>query len=157
MNGTASSVLALTLALAFFVSACDRHDGSKPSAERTFQVPTATEAFHLRSECALLGQKIMEENFIGSALRQPQVSHYTPMTNRCFVQLTVSTVTKPRDNYDIFLYDAQTRDMLASVSVKSGEKFGIIFGQAPLGSTADAGFVEVSEFINKTMENDRKQ
>jgi hypothetical protein len=106
----------------------------------------------------------MEENIIGRDLRQSQVSHYDPKSNRCYVQLTVSHMTTPRDNYDIFLYDGQTRDMLASVSVEHGEKVGMVFVEVPSNptehhgaSTTDHGFAEGREFIDRAMEDDRKE
>jgi hypothetical protein len=139
---------------------------SRPPAEdRSYKLPTATEVFHLRSECARLGEKIMEENLIGGALSQPQESHYDPKTNRCYVQLTVMSA-KPGD-YTTDLYDGQTREMLAFASVEHGEKVGVVFvpqntfdkpGRKLMGTTnTDAGFTEAREFINKAMEDNRRQ
>src|SRR3990172_1063562 len=64
---------------------------NKAGITPTFQPPTATEVFRLRSECAKLGEKILENNTVGSAVTQSQVSHYDPQTNRCYVELTVQT------------------------------------------------------------------
>lgn len=48
--------------------------------------------------------------------------------------------------------------MLASTSVKHGEKVGILFGKSMRDtSEGDAGLAEATEFINKAMEDDRKQ
>ena len=75
---------------------------------------TATEIFHLRSECAHLGQKILDGNFVGVALTEDQVSHYDPQTNRCYVQLTVQTadLSKSADYFSTTLYDGQTGEIL---------------------------------------------
>lgn len=51
--------------------------------------PTATEVFNLRSKCAELGDKILENNVVGNALTQEVKSHYNPETNRCYVELDV--------------------------------------------------------------------
>ena len=59
------------------------------SNEVVFKAPTGAEVFHLRSECAKFGEKIMDGNIIGPALYQDQVSHYNPKTNRCYVELDV--------------------------------------------------------------------
>lgn len=65
---------------------------------------------------------------------------------------------RDRWGLDIFLYDGQTREMLASTSVKHGEKVGILFGKSMRDtSEGDAGLAEATEFINKAMEDDRKQ
>src|SRR4029077_13591022 len=58
---------------------------------RVGEAQTATEVFQLRLASAELGQAILANNFIGTALTQDQVSHYIPRTNRCYVELTVQT------------------------------------------------------------------
>jgi hypothetical protein len=128
-----------------------------PAEDRAYKPPTATEVFHLRSECVRLGEKIVEENLIGSAQWMTQEFHYNPKTNRCYVRLTDTDKIKPRENYGINLYDGQTREMLAFAQVKHGEKVGMVSGTTMRDTTeADAGFAEAMEFINKAMENDRK-
>jgi hypothetical protein len=79
------------------------------------QLPTATEVFQLRSACADLGQKILEDNAVGTALTKDQVSHYDSRTNRCYVELTINTadLTQGLDYLHRVLYDGQTREMLA--------------------------------------------
>ena len=48
--------------------------------------------FRLRSECAKLGEKILAENPSGNDnFIDSQVSHYNPLTNRCYVELRDST------------------------------------------------------------------
>ena len=51
--------------------------------------PTATEVLNLRSQCAALAGKMLEEQVIGAALTQSQISRYDPRTNRCYVEITV--------------------------------------------------------------------
>jgi len=123
--------------------------------------PTATEIFHLRSECAALGEKILENNVVGSALAQSQVSHYEPRTNRCYVELTVQTadLTKPQDTMDRFLYDGQTGEMLAVARIGKGKRHGMVYDKQhePDYSTNDAGFGEASAYIDDRMADDRKR
>ena len=144
----------IAMALTLFTSCQTR----RPTEDRAYRPSTATEVFHLRSECVRLGEKIVEENPIGSAQSMTQEFHYNPKTNRCYVRLTDTDKTKPRENYGINLYDGQTREMLAFAQVKNGEKVGMVSGTTMRDTTeADAGFAEAMEFINKAMEYDRKQ
>jgi hypothetical protein len=99
--------------------------------QRTHQLPTATEVFNLRSKCAALGERILEDNTIGSALTQSQVTHYEPRTNRCYVELTIQTadLSKPIDQHynHRVLYDGQTKEMLAWALIERGKKGGMVF------------------------------
>src|ERR1035437_3922313 len=83
----------------FFVSSgCQKSPTPKPVAdEPTFQKPTATEVFNLRTKCAELGEEINGKyDFTGSELAathrllitQEHFSHYDPQTNRCYVELS---------------------------------------------------------------------
>jgi len=69
------------------------------------QLPTATEVFNLRSECAKLGEKLQHGAASDAARTVSQVSNYRPWTNRCYVELTTE--------HDVSLYDGQTGKMLA--------------------------------------------
>jgi hypothetical protein len=72
-----------------------------------------------------MGEKALQNNFIGNALTQEQVSHYNPKDNRCYVKLSVHTadLTTPRENYIEYdyLYDGQSNEMLAD-TIQKGEK-----------------------------------
>ena len=140
---------------------------NKSQITTAFQLPTATEVFHLRSECASLGEKILENNHVGSALTQSQTSHYDPQTNRCYVELTVQTadlVTPVGDwlNHR-YLYDGQTGELLAVANMKGtpgqGEKretSGMVF--VPIAKKSDmTGFEGASLFIDSMMADDRKR
>jgi hypothetical protein len=54
-----------------------------PNAAPTAPRASASEVFCLRSECAALGQKIVDEDVVGVALTVTAASHYNPGTNRC--------------------------------------------------------------------------
>lgn len=124
--------------------------------------PTATEVFHLRSECAQLGQKILEGNVIGIKLTQDEVSHYDPKTNRCYVQLTVMTadLSRPATYYATTLYDGQTGEMLAWARMQNNKKSGMVFGVPPPDGhdpdVPDPFWNQATDFINGKIEDDRK-
>jgi predicted nucleic acid-binding Zn ribbon protein len=128
------------------------------SAPATGPTPTAAEMFHLRSECAQLGQKILNSSLVGVALTQDEVSHYDAKTNRCFVELTVHTadLSKPAEYYAAYLFDGQTGEMLASARMENNKKSGVIFGVPPPdGHDPDAFWNQATGFINGKMEDDR--
>jgi hypothetical protein len=126
--------------------------------QRSFQLPTATEIFNLRSKCAALGEKILEETVVGTALYQSQVSHYEPQTNRCYVELTVQTADPSKLIYlHRVLYDGQTKEMLASAKIEKGTKSGIVFDrQHKSGPLTNAGWDDASDYMDKMMADDRK-
>jgi hypothetical protein len=76
------------------------------------QLPTATEVFNLRSECAKLGEKLLHNAAGGAARSVSQVSNYRPWTNRCYVELTTE--------HDVNLYDGQTGRLLAHYAQEPG-------------------------------------
>ncbi len=133
---------------------------TKAGPEPTVSLPpTATEVFHLRSECAQLGEKILAANVIGVALTHDQVSHYDPKTNRCYVQVTVQTndLTKSNDYYATYLYDGQTSEMLAWARIEHGKKSGNVFGLAPPDKKGpDVFWDQAIHYMNDKMEDDRQ-
>lgn len=129
---------------------------AQPTAQQptpTFQPPTATEAFHLRSECAKLGQEILAGNMVGAALTQDVTANYDARDNRCYVDLTVMTadMNVPQDSpafvHSRSLYDGQTRELLAEAHIKNGQKAGIVYK----GAITPIGFDPVIEYINAKM------
>jgi len=76
--------------------------------------------FHLRSECAQLGEKLLEkkkkEDMAGND-DWSQSSHYDPETNRCYVEITTVTADRSDPHFQGFdeLYDGQTGEELATV------------------------------------------
>ena len=104
----------------------DNNKSEKPLPAANFRIPTATEVFHLRNECAKMGEKILSETLIGIDLSKSQVSKYDPKSNRCYVELFIAS-TDPKDELytNSVLYDGQTGEMLAFATDKSGkETFG---------------------------------
>lgn len=150
--------LLLILVSLVLASSCESKKSMQPEPKQPAsiaaqQLPTATEVFHLRSECTELGVKIMSENFIGTALTQSQVSHYNSETNRCYVELTVQSVdlnavgTKS-EYFAAYLFDGQTKELLAFTKIEKGIKSGIAFKKTI------SSFDKVSTYINEMMKDE---
>jgi hypothetical protein len=129
-------------------------------AQKALVPPTATEIFRLRSECAALGRKILDENIVGPALTQTQISRYNPLTNRCYVELNAQTAdnTKKMTYFHTVLYDGQTGEMLASLKIENGQKSGMVFDRNHQTKTVvNAGWDDARDDIDEMMTDDRKQ
>jgi uncharacterized protein YqfB (UPF0267 family) len=153
-----SALLAFSLPVAFLAALLMLTD--KSTARNPFLPPTATEIFHLRSECATLGEKILSENVVGSALTQSQISRYNPITNRCYVKLTVQSadINKPEKHFSAALYDGQTGEMLAIENMENGQRSGIVFDRNHKStSDANAGWDDAQDYIDALMADDRKE
>jgi hypothetical protein len=127
------------------------------AAGKSGQPPAAAEEARLRSACAASGEQILASNFIRSAVYQEQFSRYSVRTSRCYVEMRVQTVT-PADKSDRvgrFLYDGQTKELLAFAEIKDGKKSGRVF-DLNHGTTSfdNAGFDDASEYIYAMMAAD---
>ena len=124
------------------------------TAQPTHQLPTATELFNLRGRCAELGEMMMAENVVGSALTQSQVSRYDPRSGRCFVELTTQNVDWSKPLYlSRTLFDGQTKELLAASGVRGPDRWGSIFDRGYKGFELlpDAGFSSTNEYIDRIM------
>jgi hypothetical protein len=145
----------------FLLLACERHEtAQQPKA-------TASEIFHLRSECATLADKVAPANgdYGPYGVWQNTVSHYNPDTNRCYALGTVrynSIDNVNRDFYTSSLFDAQTKEQLAFESwpafQSTAKRMGLIvvYGIVKLSGLNPArSYEEADEYIGKIMEDDR--
>lgn len=157
--------LIVTTALLLSLCSCNTTPKPKPDEASTFRAPSATELFDLQSKCSLLGAKILEGNFIGKALTQEQVSHYNPKDNRCYVKLTVSSadLMTPPDKYtdDNFLYDGQSKEMLAYATGTGQKKASMVFDVSMKKilqekKESDSDFYAVNELIDSFVATERK-
>ncbi len=105
----------------------------------------------------------MEDNFIGSALAQEQLSHYSPESNHCYVKLDVHTadLSAPREKYQqtSYLFDGQTHEMLATASLKGSEKTAHVFAESLMKFVSNPVFPtyeETNALIQKFVTEDRK-
>jgi hypothetical protein len=129
------------------------------AAEQAQQLPAAAEVVELRSTCAAWGQQILEGNFIRSALYQEQFSRYSPRTNRCYVEMRVQTadLDEDSDRFGRYLYDGQTREMLAFAQIQNGKKSGRVFDlHHRTTSFENAGWNDATEYIYTMMVDDRQ-
>jgi hypothetical protein len=128
--------------------------GAAMAAEHAHQLPTATEIGQLRSACAAVGQQILEGNVIRSAVYQEQFSHYNPRTNRCYVEMRIQTgdPDKHSDRVGQYLYDGQTKELLAFAQIQDGRKSGRVFDlDHRTTSFENSGWDDASEYIKATM------
>ena len=98
---------------------------SKAQPEMRNLRPTATEVFHLQSECVEMGKRILENNLAyimeTEAIKQgkappydvKQVAHYNVKDNHCYVELSSNDTGEQRDSVRE-VYDGQTGELLAS-------------------------------------------
>ena len=97
----------------------------------------------------------MDENIIGSALTQSQVSRYDPRLGRCFVELTVQNMDLKSPLYlSRSLFDGQTNELLAASQVRDPDRrWGLIYDRGYKGFELlpDAGFSSTNEYIDKMM------
>jgi hypothetical protein len=125
------------------------------------QLPTAAEAFQLRSTCVKLGEKLLEENAIGSGLTQSQVAHYDARSNRCYVEHIVhmTDLSKLDEYHARYLKDGQTKELLAVARVEKGKKLGTVYDKQrhPSGELTNAGWDDAGAYINKIMANERRE
>ena len=120
-------------------------------AQPSFQPPTATELFNLRSRCAALGDKFLDGFFVTSGLTKSITSRYDPRTNHCYGELVIQNGSH-EFYYDRTLYDLQTEELLASATINKGKKVGL-GGSGEL--RGDLGFSAASEYIDKIIKEDR--
>jgi hypothetical protein len=108
--------------------------------------------------CATWAQEILEGNLVRSALYQEQFSHYSPRTNRCFVEMRVQTgeLNERSDRFGQYLYDGQNREMLAFAEIQNGKKSGRVFDlYHHTTSFENAGWDDASQYIYIMMAGDR--
>jgi hypothetical protein len=112
---TSALALALSAACAGFAQAPSRPCG-----------PTATEIFHLRSECSAMGATLRKEFDFGDN-HPSETSHYDPQANRCYVLIAEhwGRGTSRGDlGHEVTLYDAQSGDTLAHLTTYYHPKAG---------------------------------
>ncbi len=129
------------------------------AADRVYQNLAAAQDVHLRSACAASAQQILEGNLIRSALYQEQFSRYSPRANRCYVEIRVQTgeLNEHSDRFGQYLYDGQTREMLAFAQIQNGKKSGKVFDlHHRTTSFENAGWDDASEYIHTMMAGDRR-
>jgi hypothetical protein len=127
------------------------------AAERALEAPAGAEEARLRAACAAAGEQILAANFMRSAVYQEQFSRYSARTNRCYVEMRVQTM--PEENTDRigrYLYDGQTKELLAFAHIRDGRKSGRVFDlNHRTRSFENDGFDDASEYIYAVMASGR--
>jgi hypothetical protein len=129
------------------------------AADGLLQNLAAMEDVQLRSACAAWGEQILEGNFIRSAVYQEQFSRYSPRMRRCYVEMRVQTgdLDENSDRFAQYLYDGQTREMLAFAQIQNGKKSGKVFDlHHRTTSFENAGWDDASSYIYAMMAGDRR-
>lgn len=116
--------------------------------------PTATEIFHLRTECGELAAKVLKRDFPDELDRQDSIiskgveSKYNPRTNRCTVKITFVTLSY----VSVAMLDGQTNEELAWIYVdnRTGKRMATI-------KREPATYDEADRYIRKSMTDGRKE
>ena len=159
LGALAVSFLAIMEAMDWLSSSGSVNDPVAPSTptlvqqtapKTAFQPPTATELFALRTACANLGKKVLDENPVGPTLTQSETSRYDLATGHCYVD----TYIRSADDkvFVRYLFDGQTGEMLAWAESNTGKKVGKIFDP----TAARDGYDPANAFMDSLMsENGR--
>jgi hypothetical protein len=132
------------------------------AAKRYSQPPTATAVFTLRTKCAAeLGETFLANppaNAPGVNAGSLLTTYYNPSTNRCYVKLSTA-----KNDY---LYDGQTRELLAYTGIQQGGNVGRVLPNgrslpASLGIASGAADTDTYDFakelIDRAVVDDRTQ
>jgi hypothetical protein len=121
-----------------------------PAAEQARPVVAASEA----RSCAASGEQILAGNAVTAAVYQEQFSHYSPRTSRCYVEMRVETIASDEraDRFGRFLYDGDTKELLAFAQIRGGKKSGRVFDLNHRTTTFDnGGWDDASAYIYEMM------
>jgi hypothetical protein len=132
-------------------------DSAMVAADQITNRFAAAEDVQPHSVCALWGQQILEGNVVRSALYQEQFSRYSQSTNRCFVEMRVQAfdADKASDRFGQYLYDGQTKEMLAFAQIQNGKKSGRVFDlYHRTTSFENAGWDDARKYIYTMMADD---
>jgi hypothetical protein len=73
------------------------------------------------------------------------------------VQLIVEHAINPKEYLTIFLYDGQTKEILAYGKIEKGNRNGAVFdSQHKATSSTNAGWDDAKQYIDQMMAEDRK-
>jgi hypothetical protein len=124
------------------------------ATEETVPVAATAEA----QSCAASGQQILAANTVRAAVYQEQFSHYSPRRGRCYVEMRVEIMASDgeADRFGRFLYDGDTRELLAFAQIEGGKKSGRVFDLDHRTRTFENdGWDDASAYIYQIMADDR--
>jgi hypothetical protein len=149
----------LALALLACTKSKDPPAANKQDGPLPYRSASASEVFNLRTQCAKLGDEILEGEIVGPALTKDIATHYNPKTNRCYAQVTIQPSDLSGGDSSTYLYDGQTKEMLAFYTNKAGKKTYMNLAQLPTGDEEETNVPneeQVLDAINLAMRDDRK-
>jgi hypothetical protein len=143
---------------------CRKSPVSSGEESRAFKKPSATEIFNLRSKCADLGAKMLQDDGGGVEVlnndpkrmvfvSREQTSYYNPNTNRCYVEMYSNKVSpKYDDMYSMrAVYDGQTGELLADTFTRQNNTISFV-------KDGKANDIEAAQAkMDSLMADDRKQ
>jgi hypothetical protein len=133
--------------------------GDASAGDQVHQNRAIIEDVQRRSLCAAWAQQILDSNFVAAALYQEQFWRYSQSTNRCYVEIRVQTggLSEQSERFGQYLYDGETRELLAFAQIQNGKKSGKVFDlQHPTKSFENAGWDDASDYIYTMMAGDRR-
>jgi hypothetical protein len=133
-----------------------------PTQTRPLPLPTATEVFTLRSQCADLAERRAAARARALATEVLQWSYYNPTTNRCFVEFSEGYKSSFFDGSvsDRTLVDGQTGDLIAYTLVEfknngvSREGYIVDFDSLAFHN-GEARYEQAAKFIDQSMNRRR--
>jgi hypothetical protein len=131
--------------------------GAAIGAEEAQPLPSIADEMRRRSACAAAGEQILAGNFISSAVYQEQFTRYSTRTHRCYVEMRVQMIAAAdmTDRFGRYLYDGETKELLAFAQIKGGRKSGRVFDLTHRTvSFENAGWDDASEYIYVMMAGD---
>jgi len=102
---------------------------------------------------------LLKEEVVGPALSKEVASHYNSKTNRCYVEVTVMPIDATNSDMSDYLYDGQTKEMLAYITTKAGKKTYMNLAMLPTGDPPEENISteeQVLDAIRLAMDDDRK-
>lgn len=124
----------------------------EPSPSVALPSLSASELFHLRSDCRDLGQQVMNGHPASPGLSESFVAHYNPTDNRCYVKIENSSDDATTDNIDFF--DGQTNEELAMWhTAANGQMTTFIFDKLRHGQSSTVS--DVMDYMSQKMEGDQ--
>jgi hypothetical protein len=107
--------------------------------------------------CAASGEQILAGNVVRFAVYQEEFSRYSPRQGRCYVEMRVQTIASDAqaDRIGRFLYDGQSKELLAFAQIRDGKKSGRVFDLNHHTTTFDnGGWDDASDYIYRMMADD---
>jgi hypothetical protein len=108
--------------------------------------------------CAVAGEQILAGNIVRRAVYQEQFSHYSARRGRCYVEMRVEVMESEEDadRFGRFLYDGDTKEMLAYAEIKGGKKSGRVFDLDHRTTTFEnSGWDDANAYIYQMMADDQ--